>query len=314
MKTNPDEYAGNNSVISTTGNSHSMNFCKLLIILLFFSPGCSDDKSFDGEFTVLTYNVAGLPEGISGSHPELYTASISKLISDYNIVHVQEDFCYHDSLLLFDEHNYRTATTGCVPGGDGLNTFSDYGIYNLKRFAWTDCTGADCLTPKGFSYSQIEFTPGYVIDFYNVHANAGSSTESFAARRRNMAQICNYIQTNSAGNAVIVMGDFNSRFTREEDTIRAFLDLGFEDVWVKLICNDEVPAIDPNSLRSCDSVRTNADCERVDKILYRSNGVIKLTPAEYLLDDERFYYQGNDTLPLSDHWPVFATFKYEISE
>jgi len=285
-----------------------------LTIAAFNMQGCKEDRSQEGELTVLTYNIAGLPEGLSGSHPILYTSSISKLINDYNIVHLQEDFCYHDSLLLFDEHAYQTPTLGCVPGGDGLNTLSDYTIFNLKRFAWTDCTGADCFTPKGFSFSQIEFPPGYVIDFYNVHANAGSSTESLTARRKNMAQICNYIQANSQGNAVIVMGDFNSRYTRDGDTIRAFLDLGFEDVWIKLIRNDDIPTIDSTKLKDCDPERTNPNCERVDKIFYRSNDVIELTAIEYKLDDDRFYHNGNDSLPLSDHWPIFATFQYMISD
>ena len=296
---------------------NTIRFCILLIIAMLSIQSCKEDKTREGEFSVLTYNVAGLPEGLSGSNPERYSSSISKLISDYNIVHVQEDFCYHDSLLLFDKHAYQTATTGCVningDGGDGLNTFSDYGIYNLKRFPWTDCTGADCLTPKGFSFSQIEFAPGYVIDFYNIHCNAGSSEASLAARRANLAQICNYINTNSQGNAALVLGDFNSRYTREGDTIRALLDLGFQDAWITLERNGDVPAFG-NSLGNCDRPRTNPDCERVDKIFYRGNDRIELIPTDYMLDDDRFYYQGNDSLQLSDHWPVFATFQYKISD
>ncbi len=284
-------------------------------IAIFCACGCKDEGTQEGQFNVLSYNVAGLPEGISSSHPVLYTSSISKLISDYNIVHVQEDFCYHDSLLLFDRHMYRTETTGCVnatqDGGDGLNTFSDFPIHNVLRFPWTDCTGWDCYTPKGFSYSQIEIVPGVLIDFYNIHCNAGSSTESLAARRKNIAQICSYIQTNSAGKAALVFGDFNSRYTREADTIRALLDLGFQDVWIKLVRDDDIPALG-SSLGNCDSPRTKPDCERVDKVFYRGNDKIEFTPTDYMLDDERFYYQGSDTLELSDHWPVFATFQYKI--
>lgn len=264
------------------------------------------------EVSVLTYNVAGLPEGISSSHPATYTSSISKLWNDINIIHVQEDFCYHDSLLLYDTHPYQTVTTGCVPQGSGLNTFSDFPISNVARFPWTDCTGADCLTPKGFFYSQIEVVPGTLIDFYDVHCNAGSSEESLLARRNNIAQLTAYITQNSVGKPVVIMGDFNSRYTRTGDTIRALLNLGFKDVWIEQICEGQIPEYGTNSLTQCDPVRTSTDCERVDKIFYRGSDKVSITPTFFKVDDEHYYYQNNDTLPLSDHWPMFAKLKFEI--
>src|SRR6185503_16774088 len=39
-----------------------------------------------GEFLALSYNVAGLPEGISGSHPATNTAIIAPLLNDYDLV------------------------------------------------------------------------------------------------------------------------------------------------------------------------------------------------------------------------------------
>ncbi|MCD8528628.1 MAG: hypothetical protein LRY27_01295 [Chitinophagales bacterium] len=101
----------------------------LLIILSCKKEDVVDEAS--GSFYALTYNVAGLPEGISGSHPILYTSLISPLLNDFDIVHVQEDFCYHDSLMLYNQHPYVTNTLGCVPNGDGLNTFSNY---KIKKF------------------------------------------------------------------------------------------------------------------------------------------------------------------------------------
>ena len=282
----------------------------LLAILILNFTGCKKCEEKELNVSVMTYNVAGLPEGISSSHPLLYSSSISPLLNGYNIVHMQEDFCYHDSILLSNTHPYRTETLGCVPGGDGLNTLSAFPISGLYREAWINCTGFDCYTPKGFSYSQITLL-GEKIDFYNVHCNAGSSDASKTARRGNLAQICNYIALHSTDNAVIIMGDFNSRYTREGDTIRAFLDMGFKDVWVELIHSGTVPDISSSSLSDCDSVRTNANCERIDKMFYRSNSKIEITPTSYQLDDARFYYQGNDTLQLSDHWPASAKFNFK---
>lgn len=275
---------------------------------ILFCAGCKKETN-EVNISVITYNVAGLPQIISSSNPVLYTTEIGKLLNEFSIVQVQEDFCYHDSLLLNNTHPYRTETTGCVPGGDGLNTFSVFPIANVERVPWDDCTGADCLTPKGFSYSQISFPGGGVIDFYNLHCNAGANTESLEARRKNIAQLCAYLQQHSEGKAVIVMGDFNCRYTREGDTIRAMLDLGFRDVWLEMNRSGSVPDFSPDPLRDCTPNRNSFNCEIVDKIFYRSNPDIEITPTFYSTDDPRFYYNGNDTLPLSDHWPVIANFK-----
>ena len=45
-----------------------------------------------GSFTALTYNVAGLPEQISGSSPEANSPLISPLLNGYDLVLLQEDW------------------------------------------------------------------------------------------------------------------------------------------------------------------------------------------------------------------------------
>jgi exonuclease III len=287
----------------------------LSIIILFTVSACKKkDDAITGDFTVLAYNVAGLPDIISGSTPSKFSSIISKLLNDYDIVHVQEDFCYHDSLTLHITHSHRTETLGCVPNGDGLNTFSRYVINNFARTKWNDCTEADCFTPKGFSYSQINFGNDVVIDFYNVHANAGSSEAALEARRNNITQLHAYISEYSKDKPVIVMGDMNCRYTRAGDNIRLILDLGFKDTWVELVRNGIIPEQGANALTDCDVNRTSANCEKVDKIFYRSSSKVKIKATEFMMDDERFYFEGNDTLPLSDHYPVYSKFSYEIAK
>jgi len=291
-------------------NNSFLKFSVLFSLLVITLSSCKKEQAnIPTQISVLTYNIAGLPDIISQSTPSLYTPFISKLVNDYDVVHVQEDFDFHDSLLLYNNHPYRTETMGTTTIGDGLNTLSRYPIKNFKRIKWTDCADTDCYTPKGFSYSQIEISAGVTIDFYNAHANAQSDSLSLNARRKNTVQLYNYIQEHSTGNAIILMGDFNSRYTRLNDTIRMMLDLGLKDVWVELIRGGDVPVKDGNSVNNCETMpRTRPDCERVDKIFYRSNDKIEIVPMSYQLDDERFYYQGNDTIPLSDHWPMFADF------
>lgn len=284
----------------------------LLLAAALFISGCKKDNSQKVHIKAICYNVAGLPEIISSSSPETYTTSISRLLNEYDVVHLQEDFCYNDSIMLYNEHPFGTDHIGCVPDGDGLFGLSNYPIKNVDRHAWTECTGADCLTPKGFYFSQIELLEGKTVDFYNVHCNAGGGEESLEARRGNLNQLIGYINENSSGNPIIIMGDFNSRYTREGDTIRALLDLGFSDLWLELVRSGNVPPLDPTKLKECDPDRTGYNCELVDKIFYRSTADVKIKPLKFQADDSRFYYNGIDSLDLSDHWPLFADFEIEF--
>ncbi|WP_199434154.1 hypothetical protein [Qaidamihabitans albus] len=65
-----------------------------------------------GEFSVLTYNIAGLPEPLSSADPERNTPIIGSRIGGYSVVNVQEDFNYHAALYAADDHPYRTPTSG----------------------------------------------------------------------------------------------------------------------------------------------------------------------------------------------------------
>jgi hypothetical protein len=293
-----------------------MNYRILFRSIIIFSLAvlsCKKDPALvrEGEFTVLSYNVAGLPEGISQSNPVRYSDSIGKLVNEFDIVHVQEDFCYHQQLTRHIRHPYMTEPSGCVPFGDGLNTFSRFLISGFKRIKWQHCNGTDCLTPKGFSFSRILIAPGQNVDFYNVHCNAGSSYMDGLARRKNIGQLCNYIREHSDGQAVIIAGDTNCRYNDENDTIREFFSLGFADVWIELARNNVVPEMGGPKLKVCFPDPSGPECEPVDKIFYRSSASVQLTPLSYQHDDPRYYYTNGD--PLSDHSPLFARFHFKVS-
>src|SRR5688572_6733331 len=51
-----------------------------------------------GSIRLLTYNIAGLPEGISRSRPERNVPRIGPLFEPYDLVLVQEDFVYQAQL------------------------------------------------------------------------------------------------------------------------------------------------------------------------------------------------------------------------
>src|SRR5215218_7287882 len=50
------------------------------------------DDASSGEFTMLSYNVAGLPQEVSSENPSEHLPLISPLLDDYDVVMTQEDF------------------------------------------------------------------------------------------------------------------------------------------------------------------------------------------------------------------------------
>lgn len=289
----------------------------IILSIIGAISSCSNDdsasKKSEGTFTVLSYNIAGLPEPLSSSSPAKNTIFISEKMDNYDIVHAQEDFNYNDIFYSKANHPYRTEHLGGVPVGDGLSTLSKFPIYNFKRQRWAACNGTDCLTPKGFSYSQIKLDANTVVDFYNIHCNAGSSDPDLYARRKNILQIIAYIEKNSKGRPVILMGDTNTRYTRTGDNVRELLALGFKDVWIELRRGGEYPVQDGNALQDCEGKDPdNPGCEVVDKIFYRSGDGVTLTPIEFeVLRDEFLDADGNW---LSDHMPHYAKFSFSTSK
>lgn len=263
-----------------------------------------------GTFNVLAYNVAGLPEGLSSGSPAKNTPLISPRLGAYDIVNVQEDFNYHAALYAGDDHPHRTATSGGVPFGDGLNTLSDYPFEDFQRVKWNKCTGTNCLTPKGFSLARVRLAEGAFVDLYNVHTNADSTDDALAARRANISQLSDFIKANSAGNAVIVMGDTNTRYTRAGDNIRTLVnENGLSDPWVDLVRGGNAPAQGSEALVCPQTAPTN-DCEVVDKVLYRGSDLVDLDATRYNNDWSKFLDEAGGNL--SDHFPHTVDFSWKL--
>ena len=108
-----------------------------------------------GRFTLLTYNVAGLPQLVSPSWPAVNVPLISPLLNLYDVALVQEDFSYHAELERHANHPYRTESMrqslALMP--DGLNQFSRFPIAWTHRVRWNKCNGyfddaSDCLAER----------------------------------------------------------------------------------------------------------------------------------------------------------------------
>jgi endonuclease/exonuclease/phosphatase family metal-dependent hydrolase len=264
-----------------------------------------------GTFSVLSYNIAGLPLGLGDGNPEQNTPIIGQRIGAYDVVHVQEDFNYHAALYANDTHPHRTPTSGGAGFGDGLNTLSDFPYSDLTRDDWNACNGTDCLTPKGFTWSRVRLAEGVYVDFYNLHPNAGTTDADLAARRSNISELSAFIGVNSAGNAVVVAGDTNTRYTRTGDNIRDLVSAnGLTDAWVQEERGGIPPAAGSPAL-VCDDASVTDACEVVDKILYRGNRYVTLALDWYRNDNAAF--RTADGGMLSDHYPVAAGLRWTLN-
>lgn len=274
-------------------------------------------ETVEGTFSMLSYNVAGLPEVLSDSNPSVNMALIGPLLDAYDVVLTQEDFAnpdpplddlrvYHDILLETTDFPYVSIAQeppfGTNPHnpdaivGDGLNFFSRFPLGPVERIIWDDCMGvatnsSDCLATKGFAVTTIELGPGATVDVYDLHADAGGAMEDQQTRESNFAQLAAYIVEHSAGHAVIIGGDTNLHTDRAEaaETWQTFLAVtGLADV--------------------CDTVDCGDDVDVIDKIAFRSGGNVDLEAASHVFERERF--TRDDGEPLSDHDPLHVTFAY----
>jgi endonuclease/exonuclease/phosphatase family metal-dependent hydrolase len=250
----------------------------------------TQDATMDsGRFSVLTYNVAGLPELVSGSDPEINTSLISPLLNHYDVALVQEDFSYHSLLDSRAQHAYRSepmhSSLALMP--DGLNWFSRYAFGWVHRVRWGQCNGylgsaSDCLADKGFSYAELTLAPGVTVDVYNLHAEAGRSPMDVEVRRANFEQLAQYIRSHSQNRAVIVAGDTNLRPSapRDGETLDRFLEgTGLSDSCRRFGCGEE----------------------RLDRVLVRGSRELEIDVLGWWTDRRFVDVEG---APLSDHLAV----------
>lgn len=258
----------------------------------------------EGELYLLTYNVAGLPEPLSSAklpRAESITA-IGWKLDRFDIVNVQEDFNYNSSLYSYNQHPFRTDTKGKVPFGDGLNTLSKYPILELHRVPWSDCSGTDCLTPKGFAHMRLQLAKEVFIDVYNLHATAQSNRRAVEARKKNIQQLVDYINEHSQDVPLLVMGDFNAHYSFVGDNLHAFKkQTNAVDPWVDFFLEGVIPEpvaefMIPKKLEITDEI------ESIDKILYRNSANLKFIPQSYAIEDKLFSTEDNQHL--SDHLAV----------
>ena len=236
---------------------------------------------------ILTYNVAGLPQGLSSSQPQVNTPLISPKLNPFQLALVQEDFWYHAQLVSAATHPFKsTPMPNASPTdlGDGLNVLSRVAFTDLARTKWTKCNGtfdqkSDCLTSKGFVRFVIDLGGGKTVDVYDAHFDAGRSTGDATARDAQVTQIADAIAAQSAGKALIVAGDTNMNADDEATFQKLLTTTGLTDACRALSC---------------------AEPARYDRVMFRSSASVKLSAKSWHV--ESFVDAAGN--PLSDHDPV----------
>lgn len=280
-----------------------------------------------GTFTLMTYNVAGLPEGMSGSHPSVNTAQIAPKLNAYDVVAMQETWkspdpnplaptrVYHEILEAASTHAHKTESAKLPLGkdttrpealvADGLNVFSKFKLGPVTRERWTECLGTgtqnagDCMAQKGFAAMAMTLADGAEVLLVDLHGEAGSSAEDNRMRANDYKQLTKYLKANAEGKALIVTGDFNlhtdpadKEHPDDNRVYTEFIDgLGLTDSCIQTKCSEP---------------------ERIDKVAYRSSDSVKLAADTWKnLGPDFLDAKGQ---PLSDHDPVVVTMRWELAK
>ncbi len=245
-------------------------------------------------FTLLTYNVAGLPQGISASRPLRNMPRIGRKLRDFDLVLLQEDFVYHHLLALRAGHPYRSAPRRkSLRFGDGLSRFSMLPFEEPLHETWTACSGVvghrhDCLADKGFSLAVHELAPGVPLFVYNVHLDSGRHEQDIAARAAQVEQLLADIRARPASVPVIVAGDTNLDRSAADQRVLARLLTG------------------GGLVDACSAARCGT--ERIDRVLFRSGASVRLKVRAWEIAPGFTDSKGR---PLSDHPPVTVRFAWE---
>lgn len=302
-----------------------------------------------GTFTAASYNIDGLPSAafnFDGPESDGTNSISQKLAADaWDIIAFQEDFNFHDNLIssmkniyTFGKHRGTVGlaqlTTPADTDGLGFATLNSTSSFANQTFVeFTDKYGGltdganDCIK-KGFRYYLVTLAGGAQIDVYITHMNSGSKEGHINARASQFQQLAQYIASNNNGNPVLVLGDFNARYTRDNIQTNFHNNLGdfkkyLSDAWVELVDKYDINGnvlydageypesgsslvvedkYDPEN-KVNDIQCTQQGGEVVDKIIYMNN-----PSSDVLIYADSFERDMDYTE--ADHAPVVSEFTY----
>lgn len=294
------------------------------IALCFAVLGAMAERHYT--FNAVALNVDGLPNSIMGIeiNPDGKEADGATELcgilanSGWDIVGFSEDFNFHSQLTAAPASTYYNfgAHGGNVSGLS--NSTDGLGFACAKRFTmaggtkvkWNDHYGetdhgADGLITKGFRVYNVTLAQGIVVDVYVLHMDAEDSAEDIAARKKQLTQLATYIKNNHNNRPVIIVGDTNCRYTRDElktafiDVINADSRLTINDAWVELMWGGAYPAYGSDAMMTHTYGMQKG--EIVDKVFY-----INTTASNLKLKANSYFH--DERVNVSEHKPVVVNF------
>ena len=298
----------------------------------------------DPTFTCATYNVDGLPSLINSDGPgSSGTKTISQKLanSGWDFIAFQEDFEYHSNLASsmgmysFGKHRGSVGLENIAiqANTDGLEFATLGATCSWSNETFVEFTkkhgglfeGANTCIKKGFRYYLVTMKDGVQFDVYITHMNSGSDTGHINARASQFQQLANYIIDQPMTRPIIIMGDFNARYTRDDYATNFWAVLNnklpieyLNDAWTELIWGGYYPDYNTPSWVVSDKYDPNngvgdiefgeQEGEVVDKILYINppQANVRIWAKSYKRD---MAYDD-----LADHVPVVVEFGYEKVE
>jgi len=263
-------------------------------------------------FRVLTYNVAGLPAGLSYSDPAPRLPAIGRRAAGYDVVLVQEAFTGLDALRDASGHPELRRGSGprsgwarligrlCGRCGSGLALLTGRAgeeILAGRAGRYARCSGwglrpmadgSDCWASKGWQHARLALADGIAVDVWNTHLDAGVLEDDLATREAQLDELARAM-AESRGRAVVVGGDFNlgAELPEEARLLERFRRrLGLRDTGARSGDSDRWP-------------------RRIDHLFFRSGERVSLE-VERAGESREF---RRDDLPLSDHPALFARFR-----
>ena len=174
----------------------------------------STEDSHLGSIRILLWNVWLLPPPLSDMIVRSRASRISQLLTDYDIVILNEAFTYKSQLLAKTKYPYRISLTrrSCFDFLDsGLILLSAHPIIKSAMEHFNSRKKWDRLASKGVLFCRIRLRNGEEIDVYGTHMQAGSSDGEQQSRDEQARQLAEFILRHSGeeGRRVVVAGDMN---------------------------------------------------------------------------------------------------------
>lgn len=270
----------------------------LIFLLLACDSSTPTELETSGQFSVLTYNIHGLPPEVTNDNTSERIKQIAPLLEAYDVIGLQEDWMIENHEILVENTDFVTIDAFNEPStedkvyGSGLSLLSDFPLLEFNHIYYDRCNGyidsaSDCFASKGVQAAVLDIG-GHEFTILNTHLEAGSGDLDDQIRIEQIQTIVALLETTIT--PVILLGDFNLRPNDQSDVEALQL---LENQNMRQTCW-EIDCSEPN---------------HIDQIWIRSSDNIDLQIETWTAPNNFVDAQGVD---LSDHPPITVNLQWSL--